>query len=78
MVEIIYVHSQLITIHFSKAVLLEASVTRYVEILRKGYARPSFEADSAMRRWRMELGTFSTAYLKFSPTGLEYLSSQPD
>jgi hypothetical protein len=50
MMEIIYVHSQLITIHFSKAVLLEASVTRYVEILRKGYASPSFEADSAMRR----------------------------
>ena len=67
MMEIIYVHSQLITIHFSKAVLLEASVMRYIEMLRKGYASPSFAADSATRIWRMETGTFFTA--KFPPAG---------
>lgn len=60
------------TNHFSKAVLREASVVRYIEILRKGYANPSFAADSAMRRWRMGCGTFFIA--KFPP--LEIRSSE--
>jgi hypothetical protein len=46
-------------------VLREVSVVRYIEMLRKGYASPSFAADSAMRRWRMGSGTFFTA--KFPP-----------
>jgi hypothetical protein len=49
------------TNHFSKAVSREASVVRYIEMLRKGYAIPSFAADSATRRWRMGRGTFFTA-----------------
>jgi hypothetical protein len=51
------------TNHFSKAVSRVASVVRYIAILRKGYANPSFEADSATRIWRMGRGTFFTANL---------------
>ena len=63
-----YTHNQLITIHFSNAVASEASVVRYIAILRKGYASPSFEADSATRRWRMPEGTVSTANFPPSET----------
>jgi hypothetical protein len=49
------------TNHFSKAVSRVASVVRYIAMLRKGYANPSFEADSATRIWRMGRGTFFTA-----------------
>ena len=58
-----YAHIQLITTHFSKAVAREASVVRYIAILMKGYASPSFEADSATRSWRRREGTFLTANL---------------
>ena len=56
------------TNHFSKAVSREASVVRYIAMLRKGYAIPSLEADSATRRWRMRRGTFFTA--NFPPFGV--------
>ena len=52
---------QPIIIHFSKAVAREASVVRYIEILRKGYASPSLDADSATSRLRMSTGTYLSA-----------------
>jgi len=54
-------HSQLMTNHFSKAVSREASVVRYIAMLRNGYANPSFAADSARRSRRIERGTCITA-----------------
>jgi hypothetical protein len=64
------------TIHFSKAVVREASVVRYIAMLRKGYASPSLDADSATSSWRMESGTFVTA--NFPPRGPKRRVSDQD
>ena len=44
-------------IHFSNAMPLDASVVRYMDMLKNGYARPSFAADSAARIRRRFSGT---------------------
>ena len=57
------VHNQPIKNHFSIATRLEASRVRYSEIVRNGYAKQSFKADSAARSSLREFGTFFTANL---------------
>lgn len=49
--------------HFSNATPREASTVRYMDMLKKGYARPSFAADSADTMWRSLGGTCSAANL---------------
>lgn len=48
--------------HLPMAERVVGSVRRYIEMLKKGYARPSLAADSALMMWRSSFFTFLMAY----------------
>lgn len=58
-----YEHSHPTRNHLLKAVPRDVSVMRYIDILKNGYARPSFAADSALRIFRKFTGTCLMANL---------------
>jgi hypothetical protein len=57
-----YKHSHPTKNHLPIAVRTDVSTVRYMDIARKGYARPSFAADSAVNIRRIFTGTCLVAY----------------
>ena len=58
-----HLHNQPTKNHLPKATFFEVSKVRYIDMLRKGYASPSFAADSAEMMFRSCAGTCLLAYL---------------
>lgn len=59
----VVLQSQPIKNHLANAVPVDASSVRYKDMLRNGYARPSFAADSAAMMRRRLVGTCFIANL---------------